>query len=116
MKPIAEWLEKLGLAEYADRFAENGIDFSVLPDLSDQDLKEIGVILGHRRKILRAIADIKDEQDAPTVAAAPAAPSPLDGAERRQVTVMFSDLVGSTALSARMDPEDLQHFGIGLYW
>ena len=105
---IGAWLASLGLSEYADRFAENGIDFSVLPDLSDQDLKEIGVILGHRRKILRAIADIKDEQDAPTVAAAPAAPSPLDGAERRQVTVMFSDLVGSTALSARMDPEDLR--------
>jgi class 3 adenylate cyclase len=100
MKPIAEWLEKLGLAEYADRFAENGIDFSVLPDLSDQDLKEIGVILGHRRKILRAIAGLKSTE---AVATSPATEAviarPQDAAERRQVTVMFSDLVGSTALS-----------------
>jgi class 3 adenylate cyclase len=104
MQQIADWLEKLGLSEYADRFAENRIDFSVLRDLTDQDLKEIGVVLGDRRKILRAISEL--------AGAAPAAPliepKPHDSAERRQVTVMFSDLVGSTALSARMDPEDLR--------
>jgi class 3 adenylate cyclase len=104
MQQIADWLEKLGLSEYADRFAENRIDFSVLRDLTDQDLKEIGVVLGDRRKILRAISEL--------AGAAPAAPliepKPQDSAERRQVTVMFSDLVGSTALSARMDPEDLR--------
>ena len=58
MQQIADWLEKLGMSEYAERFAENGIDVSVLPDLTDQDLKDIGVLLGHRRKMLRAIADV----------------------------------------------------------
>jgi Adenylate and Guanylate cyclase catalytic domain len=75
-----------------------------LSDLTNQDLKEIGVSLGHRRQLLRAITELAGrEKDAPKAAAAP-----RDTAERRQVTVMFSDLVGSTALSARMDPEDLR--------
>src|SRR6266404_3400476 len=112
MRQIADWLEKHGLGQYARRFNENGIDLSVLPDLTDQDLEKLGVLLGHRRKLLRAIADLKDiEKSAPGVAIAAAAPAvsrPLDSAERRHVTVMFSDLVGSTALSARMDPEDLR--------
>jgi class 3 adenylate cyclase len=106
MKQISEWLDQLGMSEYARRFAENGIDVSVLPHLTDRDLKDIGVLLGHRRKMLAAIAGLGD-------AATPAKPAaseskPQDIAERRQVTVMFSDLVGSTALSARMDPEDLR--------
>src|SRR6516165_1099752 len=110
---IADWLEQLGMQEHIQRFAENDIDFAILGDLTDQDLKEIGVAsLGHRRKLLRAITDLKDvKKDAPTVAVvavAPATPQMADAAERRQVTVMFSDLVGSTALSARMDPEDLR--------
>jgi class 3 adenylate cyclase/predicted ATPase len=111
MQQIADWLEKLGLSEYAQRFAENDIDFTILGDLTDQDLEKIGIAsLGHRRKLLRAIANLETiEKNAPAVAvAAPAAPLPLDTAERRQVTVMFADLVGSTALSARMDPEDLR--------
>ena len=112
MQRIADWLEKLGMSEYAERFAENAIDFSVLPDLTDQDLEKLGVLLGHRRKLLRAIADLKDiKKSEPEVAVAAtitAASRPQDSAERRQVTVMFSDLVGSTALSARMDPEDLR--------
>src|SRR6516225_1289536 len=111
MQQIADWLEKLGLSEYAQRFAENDIDFTILGDLTDQDLEKIGIAsLGHRRKLLRAIANRETiEKSAPAVAvAAPAAPLPLDAAERRQVTVMFADLVGSTALSARMDPEDLR--------
>ena len=58
MQGIGDWLEKLGVSEYAGRFVENGIDFSVLPDLTDQDLKDIGILLGHRRKLLRAIAEI----------------------------------------------------------
>jgi len=111
MQQIADWLRQLGMFEYVERFAENGIDLSVLPDLTDQDLKDLGVLLGHRRKLLRAIADLKDveksERGVAVAAAAPAEPRPQDSAERRQVTVMFSDLVGSTALSARMDPEDL---------
>ncbi len=113
MQQIADWLKALGLEQYADCFAENDIDFSILHDLTDQDFKEIGVqSLGHRRKLLRAIADLKEiEKSAPAVAVAaaePAGPPPVDSAERRHVTVMFSDLVGSTALSARMDPEDLR--------
>jgi len=112
MQQIADWLEQLGMQEHIQRFAENDIDFAILGDLTDQDLKEIGIAsLGHRRKLLRAIADLKGvEKDAPTVtgvAAARVKPR-ADAAERRQVTVMFSDLVGSTALSAQMDPEDLR--------
>jgi class 3 adenylate cyclase len=95
--------------QYAQRFAENDISFSVLPDLTDQDLKDIGVSLGHRRQLLRAIAELTGrEKDAPKALAPTAASAVQDTAERRQVTVMFSDLVGSTALSARMDPEDLR--------
>lgn len=113
MKQIADWLDELGMSEYADQFAENDIDVGVLVDLTDQDLKELGVSsLGHRRKLLRAIADLEAiEKSAPAVAvaaAAPAAPRSLDTAERRQLTVMFCDLVGSTALSARLDPEDMR--------
>jgi len=110
MQQVADWLEKLGLGQYAQRFAENGVDLSVLPDLTDQDFEKLGVLLGHRRKMLRAIAELSGvEKSAPkgAIAAAPSA-TPQDTAERRHVTVMFSDLVGSTALSARMDPEDLR--------
>src|SRR6202140_201887 len=106
MQRVAEWLEKLGMSEYAQRFAENRIDFQVLPDLTDHDLEKLGVVLGDRRKMLRGIATLGAHK-IPVAAAAPAGP-PRDTAERRQVTVMFSDLVGSTALSARMDPEDLR--------
>ena len=110
MQQIAEWLQKLGLGQYAQRFAENDISFSILPDLTDQDLKEIGVSLGHRRQLLRAIAELKGgETIAPKRTNENMSPvAPAETAERRQVTVMFSDLVGSTALSARMDPEDLR--------
>ena len=112
MQQIADWLEKLGLGQYAQQFAENDINFTILSDLSDQDLKELGVSsLGHRRQLLRAIAELSIQTSPPKLAtAAPASvvPEPPDKAERRQVTVMFSDLVGSTALSARMDPEDLR--------
>jgi class 3 adenylate cyclase len=110
MQQVADWLEKLGLGQYAQRFAENDISFSVLPDLTDQDLKEIGVSLGHRRQLLRAIAELtsREKDAAKATRAAVASIAPQDTAERRQVTVMFSDLVGSTALSARMDPEDLR--------
>jgi class 3 adenylate cyclase/tetratricopeptide (TPR) repeat protein len=107
MQRIADWLKMLGMSEYTQRFAESDIDTSVLRDLTDQDLKDLGVSLGHRRKMLRAIAELASA--APT-SPQPALtePKPQDTAERRQVTVMFSDLVGSTALSARMDPEDLR--------
>jgi class 3 adenylate cyclase len=112
MQQITEWLAGLGLGQYTQVFDDNGIDFSVLPDLSDQDLEKLGVLLGHRRKLLRSIANLKGIESGASsvrgVAPATAAPRLLDAAERRQVTVMFSDLVGSTALSGRMDPEDLR--------
>ena len=104
MPGIREWLSSHGLSEYADRFAENRIDLSILPDLTDDDLKELGVFLGDRRRILRLIAELAPK---PQVPAMPGSRRP-DEAERRQVTVMFADLVGSTALSAGMDPEDLR--------
>jgi class 3 adenylate cyclase/predicted ATPase len=108
MQQVADWLEKLGLGQYAQRFAENDISFVILPDLTDQDLEKIGVVsLGHRRLLLRAIAELGDAGKAVQRTAASDAMA-RDTAERRQVTVMFSDLVGSTALSARMDPEDLR--------
>ena len=108
MQQIAQWLEKIGLSEYAQRFAENGIDVSVLQHLTDQDLKDIGVLLGHRRKMLAAIGELAGAAPLLPEPAARSKSKPQDTAERRQVTVMFSDMVGSTALSARMDPEDLR--------
>jgi hypothetical protein len=94
MQQIADWLEKLGMSGYAQRFAESDVNTSVLRDLTDQDLKELGVSLGHRRKMLRAIAELAG---AATTSPQPelTAPKPQDAAERRQVAVMFSNLVGS---------------------
>ncbi len=106
MQTIAEWLASMGLSEYTQRFAENYIDPSVLPDLTDQDLKDLGVPLGHRKKMLRAIAELQEvPASKPQTLAEPAR---RDHAERRQLTVMFCDLVGSTALSARLDPEEMR--------
>ena len=108
-------LRSLGLGRYEEAFRENEIDETVLPSLTHETLKEFGVTaVGHRLKLLDAIASLRNDASdkAPSVDAAaassvPSAP-PKDRAERRQITVMFSDLVGSTALSARMDPEDLR--------
>jgi len=109
MQQIADWLTQLGMPEHIQRFTDNDIDFSVLGDLTDQDLEKIGVTsLGHRRKLLSAISHFKDAPAAAVAAEPSATPRAADVAERRQVTVMFSDLVGSTELSARMDPEDLR--------
>ena len=108
---VASWLRSIGLEQYEAVFRENAIDLSVLPDLTDQDLEKLGVLLGHRRKLLRAIANLETTARAASgTVGTPTAmdASPRDAAERRQVTVMFSDLVGSTVLSARMDPEDLR--------
>ncbi len=112
---VVVWLRSLGLGRYEAVFRENDIDETVLPNLTAEDLKELGVAsLGHRRKLLDAVAALRNggSSKAPSVNAATtlSAPSthPEDRAERRQVTVMFSDLVGSTALSARIDPEDLR--------
>jgi class 3 adenylate cyclase len=111
---LGAWLRDLGLERYEAAFRENEIDETVLPDLTHETLKELGVTaVGHRLKLLGAIAALRADRgtkatanDAVALSTAPSA-SPEDRAERRQVTVMFSDLVGSTALSARMDPEDL---------
>ena len=109
---VGDWLRRLGLEQYEAAFREHKIDDTILPKLTFEDLKDLGVgFVGHRRKLLDAIAAVRAEASAPT----PLSDAPLatdkaaqDTAERRQVTVMFSDLVGSTALSARMDPEDLR--------
>jgi hypothetical protein len=104
MQQVADWLEKLGLGQYAQRFAENDISFSILPELSDQDLEKIGVAsLGHRRLLLREIANLGKTVDATAAAPSPTSPSvtaasavtpPAEAAgERRHVTVMFCDLV-----------------------
>jgi class 3 adenylate cyclase/tetratricopeptide (TPR) repeat protein len=113
MRGVTEWLESIGLSEYAQRFAENGVDLSVLRDLTDQDLKDLGVLLGHRRKILRAIAELEDGARFKS-AVRVAEPTRPDQAERRHLTVMFCDLVGSTSLAARLDPEDMRAL-IGAY-
>jgi hypothetical protein len=117
MQQIADWLKTLGMSEYAERFAENAVDFSVLPDLTDQDLEKLGVLLGHRRKLLRAIAELGA---APATASVPPAPPPPDAraplpagaappllaGERRYLTVLFCDLVDSTGISAQLDAEE----------
>ena len=112
---IVVWLRSLGLGKYEAAFRENEIDETVLPSLTHETLKELGVAaVGHRLKLLDAIAALRNDGsgkeqpvDAATTSSAPSA-RPEDRAERRQVTVMFSDLVGSTALSTRIDPEDLR--------
>jgi class 3 adenylate cyclase/predicted ATPase len=106
MKGIVEWLASIGLSEYAETFAKNAIDLSVLRDLTEQDLKELGVLLGHRRKILRAISEL--EVIAPAPIDRTGEPVLRDEAERRHLSVMICDLVGSTGLSARLDPEDMR--------
>jgi class 3 adenylate cyclase/tetratricopeptide (TPR) repeat protein len=113
---IDDWLGSIGLEQYRQAFRDNAIDFSVLPDLTDQDLEKLGVLLGHRRKLLRAIAGFEAiEKSAPAVAvAAIAAPHAMDTARRRQLTIMFCDLVGSTPLSTRLDPEDMREI-VGAY-
>jgi class 3 adenylate cyclase len=118
---VAAWLRGLGLEQYEPAFRDNYVDADVLPDLTAEDLIGLGVTtIGHRRKLLSAIAALGAEAPAPAVTATPA-PVPTQApvsvpasasvqaqAERRQLTVMFCDLVGSTALSTGMDPEDLR--------
>jgi SAM domain (Sterile alpha motif)/Adenylate and Guanylate cyclase catalytic domain len=132
MQEITDWLTKLGLPEYAGAFSENGIDVSVLPHLTDQDLKDIGVLLGHRRKILAAVAELPGKSQSasrpfpPLVEArdrhtteppqpAPVAPPPTEAmGERRHVTVMFCDLVDSTGIAGKLDAEEWRDL-VGAY-
>ena len=96
MRQIADWLKNLDLGQYARRFAENDIDVSVLRHLTDADLEKIGVSLGHRRKLLAAIAELSNAPPSNQEAVGAIEAKTQDTAERRQVTVMFADLVGST--------------------
>jgi class 3 adenylate cyclase len=126
MHGITDWLEKLGLSEYAQRFTDNAIDLSVLPDLTDQDLEKIGVLLGHRRKILKAIAGLNcgpavqgdsakvtELSATPPTLSLPIEPTGATG-ERRYLTVIFCDLVGSTAISSQLDAEEWRDL-VGAY-
>jgi class 3 adenylate cyclase/predicted ATPase len=106
---ITAWLDGIGLVQYATIFAENAIDLDILPDLTEADLERLGVALGHRKRILRAIAALLDASSAPAASAPARGPAlPQSEAERRQLTVLFCDLVGSTALAVKLDPEDLR--------
>src|SRR5215212_2665687 len=112
---LAEWLGRHGLGQYAKTFAENNIDYSVLPDLTENDLEKLGVSsLGHRKKLLRAIEALSAARQPtgttqPISSAVVVQPSLVHReAEFRQITVLFSDLVGSTQLAEKLDPEDLQ--------
>src|ERR1051325_787849 len=106
---VAAWLQSLGLERYEPLFRDNEIDWEVLPKLTSEDLKEIGVVaIGHRRKLLDAIATLDIVVPATIVGAAAVDAAAAADAERRQLTVMFCDLVGSTALASRLDPEDLR--------
>jgi class 3 adenylate cyclase len=115
---VGGWLRKLGLEQYEAAFRENEISEKVLLNLTVEDLKDLGVgMVGHRRTLLDAVAALRAQASAPT----PLSDAPLatdkaaqDIAERRQLTVMFVDLVGSTALSARLDPEDMREI-VGAY-
>ena len=110
---VGGWLRNLGLGQYEALFRASEIDADILPELTDIDLKELGVPLGHRKRLLKAISGLT----APEALAAPSASTgakPHNAAERRQLTVMFCDLVGSTPLSTRLDPEDLREI-VGAY-
>jgi class 3 adenylate cyclase len=107
MSGISAWLDGLGLGNYAAIFVENAIDLDVLQDLNEADLERMGVALGDRKRILRAAAALSDASSARANGSLPGVAAPQSEAERRHLTVMFCDLVGSTALSERLDPEDL---------
>ena len=110
VREVDKWLESLGLSRYSELFTENEIDFDVLTELTEQDLKDLQIPLGHRKKLLKGIAALRDGAAEPEGPLEPAADllTPRPEAERRQLTVMFCDLVDSTALSVRFDPEDLR--------
>ena len=102
---IAAWLRDLGLEQYKQAFCDNAIDAAVLPELTAEDLKDMGVsLVGHRRKLLAAIAALRREDSSQY----PTTDKVLSVVERRQITVMFCDVVDSTPLSTRLDPEDLR--------
>ena len=103
---VGDWLRSLGLGQYEAAFRDAEIDVEVLPELTDADLEKLGAPLGHRKRLLKAIASLSVPAGGSSPSAAPVSGPKADAAERRQLTVMFCDLVGSTALAARLDPED----------
>ena len=107
MSDLATWLQAQGLGQYAEVFTDNAIDTEALVELTDEHLKELGLPLGHRVKLLKAIRALREPEAAPAADRPTPATARAPAAERRQLTVMFVDLVGSTALSARLDPEDM---------
>ncbi len=111
---IGDWLETIGLGQYAEAFAANDVDLEVAPELNDDDLRELGLSLGHRKKFLKAVAALREGAQGDSQRPATVPRDANAGAERRQLTVMFCDLVGSTALSTRLDVEDLREV-IGVY-
>ena len=128
MSSVREWLESLGLAQYADQFEAEDIDLDVMPSMSESDLEKLGLSMGHRKRLLKAIAGLNDAEALSASAAVSAAETPSSpvaaysdvsavtseispaprATERRQITVMFCDMVGSTALSEQLDAEDLR--------
>src|SRR6516165_131636 len=110
---VGGWLRSLGLGQYEALFRASEIDADILPELSEADLEKLGVPLGHRKRLLRAISNLAAAETS-AARSASTGPKSHDVAERRQLTVMFCDLVGSTPLSARLDPEDLRGI-IGAY-
>ena len=108
MTDLQHWLEEIGLAQYADLLVRNDIDWEVLPELTEQDLEKLGVSLGHRKKLLKAIqVSCAASQFPPQSVEKQPTPAAAPSAERRHLTVLLCDLVGSTSLSTRLDPEDL---------
>ncbi|UVO31039.1 AAA family ATPase [Bradyrhizobium arachidis] len=109
MTDLRHWLEEIGLAQYADLFATNDIDWEILPDLTERDLEKLGVSLGHRKKLVKAIQARCGSSQATSPSVDPRSPpTTAQSAERRHLTVLFCDLVGSTSLSAQLDPEELR--------
>src|ERR1700691_5549694 len=111
---VGDWLRSLGLGQYETLFRQNDIDVEVVSELTEGDLEKFGVSFGHRKRLLKAIASLGSTETTVKPAAPVALQPSTDAAERRQLTVMFCDLVGSTALSTRHDPEDLREL-IGDY-
>lgn len=113
MLDLENWLKHFGLEALAGVLASNDVDLDILPDLTEADFEKLGISLGHRRKLLKAIATLHGAAVTPQAEATPEAPAtllkaaPTSEAERRQVTVLFSDIVGSTALATALDPEDM---------
>jgi class 3 adenylate cyclase/predicted ATPase len=107
MDTITTWLRRLGLEQYATTFIENAIDIKVLPDLTERDFERLNVALGHRKRMLRAVAELSRNAELPADSSTPPTAVPHVQGERRQLTILFCDLVGSTELSVLLDPEDL---------